>query len=93
MDYTFTVKRSRQSVTQGCATVYLNGEEIITFGDTIEMIKPGQKYYGTKIGDYASTEPDEAFIRGVLWHPFDNVYHYSKRVKEILNAKVMEARG
>ena len=81
----FTVKRERQSVTQGSATVYLNGEKVLTFGDTIEYIKEGQPYYGQKIGNYASTSPDSVFINGVLFHPYDDIYHYSEKVKEIIS--------
>lgn len=84
MDYTFSVKRIRQSVTQGIATVYLNGIEVLTFGDTIELTKDGQEYYGEMIGGWASVKPDSEFIRGVLWHPRDNLYHYSDKVDAIL---------
>ena len=44
------VRRIRQSVTQGEAAVYVNGEKVIQFGDDIQMVQPGQKYYGEKIG-------------------------------------------
>lgn len=80
----FTVKRNRQTVTQGEATVYLNGEKVVTFGDKIELIKDGQAYYGENIGGWASTTPDNDFINGVLFHPLDSVYHYSDKVKEII---------
>lgn len=86
MDYTFTVKRTRQSVTQGTATVYLNGVELVTFGDTIKLIKEDQAFYGENIGGWASTKPDGEFIRGVLWHPYDRVYHYSNMIDDILRA-------
>lgn len=85
MDFTFTVKRNRQSVTQGTATVYLNGIEIVTFGDTIELITDNKSYYGEKIGDWASVKPDIDFIKGTLFHPFDETYHYSEKVKNVLN--------
>lgn len=42
----FTVKRERYSVTQGNATVYLNGEKILVFADEIKLIKDGETYYG-----------------------------------------------
>lgn len=42
------VKRRRPSVTQGEASVYVNGEKVITFGDTIELIEDGKPYYGEK---------------------------------------------
>ena len=67
------VKRRRFSVTQGQADVYVNGEMVISFGDTIEIINDGQ--------------PDSMFIRGLLFHPYDDVYHYSEKVKRILDAE------
>lgn len=78
----FTVKRERGSVTQGGATVYLNGEKVVTFADTIELIKEGAPYYGENIGGWASTKPDSDFINGVLFHPFND---YSDKVKEIIS--------
>ena len=80
----FTVKRNRPSTTQGTATVYCNGQEVLTFGDNIELIKEGQPFYGENIGGWASTKPDEAFIKGCLFHPLDDIYHYSDKVKKIL---------
>lgn len=81
------VKRRRFSVTQGQADVYVNGEMVISFGDTIEIINDGQPYYSEKIGNWASTVPDSMFIRGLLFHPYDDVYHYSEKVKRILDAE------
>lgn len=81
------VKRSRFSATQGQADVYVNGEMVISFSDTIEIINDGQPYYSEKIGNWASTVPDSKFIRGLLFHPFDNFYHYSEKVKRILDAE------
>lgn len=52
------VKRRRFSVTQGQADVYVNGEMVISFGDTIEIINDGQPYYSEKIGNWASIVPD-----------------------------------
>ena len=43
------VKRRRFSVTQGQADVYVNGEMVISFGDTIEIINDGQPYYSEKL--------------------------------------------
>lgn len=83
---TIEVKRHRRSVTQGEAEVTINGKRIVIFGDEIEMIEDGQQYYGDKIGSWASTTPDSAFILGLLWHPYDDVYHYSKPVRDIILA-------
>lgn len=85
MKFEFTVTRERSSVTQGSATVYLNGEKVLTFGDKIELIKDGQTYYGENIGGWASVKPDSDFINGVLFHPYDDIYHYSDKVKEIIS--------
>lgn len=82
------VKRIRFSVTQGEAAVYVNGEKVIQFGDTIKMISPGDKYYGEKYGDWASVVPDADFINGLLWHPYDDYYHHSDKVKKILEASI-----
>lgn len=79
------VKRRRASVTQGEADVFINGEKVLTFGDTIQIIEDGQPYFGEKIGNWASTVPDSSFIKGILWHPFDSIYHYSELVKKILD--------
>ena len=78
------VKRVRPSVTQGYAHVYVNGEKAITFEDRIEMIKDGGTYYGELIGGWASITPDSNFIKGVLWHKYDYIYHHSKKVKDVL---------
>ena len=81
------VKRRRFSATQGQADVYVNGEMVISFSDTIEIINDGQPYYSEKIGNWASTVPDPMFIRGLLFHSYDDVYHYSEKVKRILDAE------
>ena len=87
------VKRIRGSVTQGEAAVYVNGEKVIQFGDRIEFIEEGQPYYSEKIGGWASVKPDSDFIKGLLWHPLDDTYHYSDKVKEILDADTERMKG
>lgn len=82
------VKRRRFSVTQGYADVYVNGEMVISFGDTIKIIEDGQPYYSEKIGNWASIVPDSCFIRGLLYHPHDYLYKYSCIVKKILSEEV-----
>lgn len=42
MEIKITVERRRPSVTQGEAVVLINGTPAVTFGDTIELIKPGE---------------------------------------------------
>ena len=83
--YIFTVDRVRGSVTQGAAKVYLNGEEVAEFNDKIELLKDDEKFYGENIGGWASRTPDADFIKGVLFHPIDDYYRHSEKVKEILN--------
>lgn len=90
MDIQITVKRRRMSVTQGMADVYVNGIRVMSFGDTIEIIKEGEKYYGELIGNWASKIPDTRFVIGMLYHPYDNLYHYSEHVKATLN-KLLES--
>lgn len=89
----FTVKRNRQSVTQGEATVYLNGEKLVTFGDKIELIKDGQSYYGENIGGWASVKPDSDFINGILFHPYDYIYHLSKQRGDNMTFEFTVKRG
>lgn len=85
MEFKITVERRRSSVTQGMVDVLVNGVKVMDFGDTIELIKPGEKYYGELIGNWASTVPDIVFVRGMLYHPHDDIYHYSDRVRAALD--------
>lgn len=86
----FTVRRDRYSVTQGTATVLVNGQELITFADEIEIIHEGEQYYGELIGDWASKKPDVSFILGLLFSPMDEVYHYSDQVKALIRTACNE---
>ena len=80
MELIFEVKRNRQSVTQGTVDVYLNGEHVINFADTIEI----GGVYGDDIGGWGSTVSDERFIKGVLFPFFTNQEIIEERMKEIL---------
>lgn len=80
------VVRKRESVTQGSAEVLINGKSIITFSDKIEMVKNGQEFYGENIGGWASVKSDSDFIIGLLYHPLDDIYHYSDLVKNAILA-------
>jgi len=80
--YVIEVRRNRQSVTQGSATILINDKEVMTFGDTIELITTekaaaGKTAHGEAIGSWASTIPDSEFILGLL-------NNYSDKVKEAL---------
>ena len=92
MEIRITVERRRSSVTQGTATVLVNGEKIMDFGDKIEIIPPGGKYYGELIGDWASVEPDVSFITGALYHPHDECYKLSELVKKALAKAELQER-
>jgi hypothetical protein len=93
------VKRNRASVTQGNADIYINGEKVITFGDDMFLkLDDGNftngfrtvenaTHYGEVIGGWGSIKPDSDFIFGLLYHPYDNIYHYTEIVgKAILAA-------
>lgn len=88
MKYLIEVKRNRISVTQGYATVYVNGEEMISFGEEIKLIRQSEKYYGEMIDGWASTKPDEAFIKGMLFHPFDRYYRCSEKFRNMLDKAI-----
>lgn len=74
MEFNFTVKRERGSVTQGEAVVYLNGVEMIRFGDKIELVD----------GEWKSVKKDSEFIKGLLFHPFNELYHINDKVIKYL---------
>lgn len=78
-----TTKRIRMSATQGEVRVFINGKHVLNFGDKIVLPKREESpedYYGDDIGGWRSSEPDSSFVLGLIWHPFDYVYHYSERV-------------
>ena len=74
MKYIIEVKRRRRSVTQGSAHVLVNGIEVADFYDEIKLLKKGEHYYGENIDGWASVTPNESFIKGMLFHPFEEHY-------------------
>lgn len=85
MKMIFEVRRNRPSVTQGSATVILNGQEVITFADNIEIAKPARSAeYGENIDGWQSTKADAEFIKGVLFPFYTNAEKISTRIKEII---------
>lgn len=87
MNEVFTVRRNRGSVTQGTATVLLNGQEVITFGDNITLIKGGQNRgaeYGEVISGWQSDKRDEDFIEGVKNPFYTNAEAIKRRIAEII---------
>lgn len=88
MKLCFEVERRRGSVTQGEAAVLLNGQEVITFGDKIELCPKGTrrgKEYGENIDGYQSVKSDADFLRGVLFPFYLNEKRIKDRIAEILN--------
>ena len=76
-------ERIRMSATQGEVRVYINGQYILNFGDEIVLPKRGanpEDYYGDDIGGWRSSKPDSGFVLGLIWHPYDYVYHYSDKI-------------
>lgn len=70
--YTFTVQRNRASVTQGTATVLLNGQPVIEFADSITYKKEVEgPEFGPALDNWQSTITDQHFIAAVLF-PFKN---------------------
>ena len=90
------VRRRRMSATQGEAAVYINNERILSFNDDMYLKNNDgsftngfntiteAKHYGDVVGGWGSIKPDSAFILGLLYHPYDKVYHYSDRVKDVV---------
>ena len=87
MTLNFEVKRERMSVTQQEAVVFCNGQRVTNFGDNPEIIKPGEKYYGDLVGNYASRKPDANFIYAALFHMYDYVYHISDPIRKQIEAE------
>jgi len=88
MTLEFEVRRVRISVTQGEVQVYCNGEYITNFADEPKLIKPGEKYFGEMVGGWASTTPDAKFIHATLFHKYDDLYHISRGVQDIIDAAI-----
>lgn len=65
MKRNFEVRRIRHSVIQGEAAVYLNGEKLIQYGDTIKL-NPKKKY-GPVIDGWASCLSDDVFVESAIW--------------------------
>lgn len=85
MKMEFTVKRNRGSVTQGTATVLLNGKEVITFADEITITDKNRgNDYGDIVGGWQSSKPDSVFIKGVLFPFFANAEKIKNRIMQII---------
>lgn len=76
------------SATQGGVKVCINGEYILSFCDRIILPERGasqEDYYGDDIGGWRSNKPDSCFVLGLIWHPFDYIYHYSEKICKALS--------
>ena len=91
-EYIIEVKRRRSSVTQGSAHVLVNGIEVADFYDEIKLLKKGEHYYGENIDGWASVTPNESFIKGMLFHPFEEHYHMSEKFRKMLNDAIEETK-
>lgn len=83
------VRRTRRSVTQGEAGIYINGHFVISYGDDIQMVTKDASAFGENIGGWASTKPDTFFIRGLL----SSDYPIRDRLNAVLASIEAEERG
>jgi len=80
MSINIEVKRERQSVTQGTATIYINDNKVLTFGDDMYLQNndgtftngfntvENARHYGPVIGGWGSIKPDSDFIMSLIYH-------------------------
>ena len=80
-----TIERVRNSVTQGCVEVFANGKYIVTFGDEFQIIGKDEMSYTPVIGGWGSKNPDSNFALGIFWHPFDNAYRFSDKIRKAVD--------
>ena len=70
-------RRTSKSATQGTISIFVNNKDMdMHFEDKRELVN----------GEYISATPDKdlgKFVYACLWHPLDNVYHYSDRFKSL----------
>lgn len=98
MKYVLEVRRTRSSVTQGSATVLINGEPIVSYCDQIKLIGSDDEYcgakgrptYGENIGGWASILPDSYFVIG-MWCHEDTNDRIAKAMRSNSQSNEMEA--
>lgn len=83
------VRRTRRSVTQGEAGIYINGHFVISYADDIQMVTRDATAFGENIGGWASTKPDTFFIRGLL----NSDYPIRDKLNAVLATIETEERG
>lgn len=84
MKLIFEVVRNRISSTQGSATVMCNGQELIRFGDTIDVNKQSKQW--------ESVISDAEFIAAAIFptelvkqaYPVERVIRIEQKIKSIL---------
>lgn len=71
-------RRTSLSATQGNISIFVNNKDMdMHFEDKMER---------DENGNYVSTTPDSElgkFVYACLWHPYDEIYHYSDRFKSM----------
>lgn len=71
-------RRTRISETQGNISIFVNNKDMnIHFDDKMKR---------DENGNYVSTTPDNElgkFVYACLWHPYDDIYHYSDEFKSL----------
>lgn len=71
-------RRTSLSATQGNISIFVNNKDMdMHFEDKMEL---------NENGNYVSTTPDSElgkFVYACLWHPLDEIYHYSDRFKRL----------
>jgi hypothetical protein len=70
MNFNFEVKRIRYSTTQGEALVLCNGQEIVQYGDDIQIVDK----------EWKSTLSDETLIQAALKNYSDKIMNSTERV-------------
>lgn len=93
-----SVKRIRPSVTQGYASICVDGKEVINFADAMVLrcsdgtfsngfrtLDPAEvSEFGYEISGWGSVNTDEDFLRAAIAHPLDSFYHYSDMLRKAL---------
>ena len=74
MKAVFEIKRRQKSISQGEAIVYLNGVEIVNFGDVYELDKNDPEWRKIK--------PDEYFLLTMLFPSDATKKYYPDSIKQ-----------
>lgn len=71
-------RRISHSATQGSIRLTINGKHLITFGDDKKLID----------GEWQGRPDSElgSLVCAAFWNPYDDLYHYSDRAKELFKS-------